>query len=88
MASEQIHIIKTSDRSFVEIRNLPPSRAVNDDKTVQIHSAIGGSGIMQRLSRETVIELIAALAEAAGVEQDIVRLYFPVTDEEWAERTS
>lgn len=79
--SEQIHNIKTSGQAFIEVRTLPPTRGMNDDKIVQIHSAIGGSGIMQRLDRTTVLELITALAECAGVEPGIINIYSEQSDE-------
>lgn len=67
----QIHTIDVGDHGFIIVERLTLSEREREnapDRDIRLSSHIGGSGILQRLDRGGAIELIEALAEAAGIE--------------------
>lgn len=84
MANSSYHVVKVNDVSKIEIS----SAKVNGEPRTNV-TTISADGRVASvlLNKRAAIELITAVAETAGIEKDVVRLYIPITDEQWAEKT-
>lgn len=72
VADEQEHVVQISEVAFIAVRPLAEHEIRSTDtpaeRIVQLHTAVGNSGIMLRLAPDATVELIAALAAAGNIE--------------------